>query len=44
MNRHNLPLARHAATDMCAKGWGNECIQVKQSDKPGVAGLNCGGG
>ena len=26
MNRHNLPLARHAATDMSAIGWGNDCI------------------
>ena len=23
MNRHNLPLARHAATDKSAIGWGN---------------------
>ena len=40
MNRHNLPLARHAATDMSGIGWVNE---FKQSHKPKVAGLNCGG-
>ena len=40
MNRHNLPLTRHAATDMSAVGWGNGCIQFKLSHKPGVAGLN----
>ena len=43
MNRHNLPLARHAAMDMSATGWGNDCIQFKLSHKPGVVGLNCGG-
>ena len=37
MNRHNLPLARHAATDMSAIGWGNDCIQFKLSHKPRVA-------
>ena len=31
MNRHNLPLAWHAATDMSAIG----CIQFKLSHKPG---------
>ena len=35
MNRHNLPLTRHAATDMSAVGWGNDCIQFKLSHKPG---------
>ena len=42
VNRHNLPLARHAAMDMSA--WlGNDCKQFKLSHIPGVAGLNCGG-
>ena len=40
MNRHNLLLARHAATDMSAIGWGNDCIQFKLSHKPSVADLN----
>ena len=39
MNRHNLPLTRHEATDMSAVGWGTDCIQFKLSRKPGVAGL-----
>ena len=45
MNRPNLSLARHAATDMSAIGWDNDCIQFKLSHKPGagVAGFNCGG-
>ena len=25
MNKHNLPLAWHAATDMSAIGWGTDC-------------------
>ena len=43
-NRHNLPLAWHAATDMheCYR-LGNDCIQFKLSHKPGVAGLSWGG-
>ena len=36
-------LARHAATDMSAMRWGNDCKEFKLSHKPGVAGLNCGG-
>ena len=36
MSRQNLPLTRHAAMDMSAIGWGSD-------DKPGVAGLSCGG-
>ena len=35
VNRHNLPLARHTATDMTTIGWGNYCKQFKQSRKPG---------
>ena len=38
MNRHNLPLAWHAAMDMSAVGWGTDCIQFKVSQKPSVAG------
>ena len=34
MNRHNLPLARHAATDTSPIGWGNDCTQFKLSHKP----------
>ena len=41
MNGHNLLLARHAAMDMSAIGWGIDCIQFKQPHKPGVAGLHC---
>ena len=43
VNRHNLPLARHAATDMSVIGWGYDCIQLKLSQKPIMAGLSCGG-
>ena len=43
MNRHHLPLTRHATTDTSAIGWGNDCIQFKPSHKPWVAGLNCRG-
>ena len=45
MNRHNLLLARHAATDMGTIGWGNDCIQFKLSHKPRdvMTGLTCGG-
>ena len=43
MKRHNLPLARHAATDMSAVAWGNVCKQFKPSHDSGVARLNCGG-
>ena len=38
MNRHNLPLAWHAATDMSAIGWGYDCMQFKLFHKPRVAG------
>ena len=37
MNRHNLPLARHAAMDMSAIGWGNDGKQFKPSHKPRMA-------
>ena len=30
-DRHNLPLAWHAARDMSAIGWGNDCTQFKLS-------------
>ena len=45
MKKHNLPFAKHAATDMSAIGWGIDCIQFNLSHKPStsVAGLNCGG-
>ena len=29
--------------DMSAIGWDNDCIQFILSDKPIMAGLNCGG-
>ena len=32
VNRHNPPLARHAAKGMRATGWGNDCIQFKLSE------------
>ena len=38
MNSHNPPLARHAATDMSAVGWGNDCMQFKLSHKSWLAG------
>ena len=37
MNRHNLPFAWHAATDMSAIGWVMIAKQFKLSHKPGVA-------
>ena len=30
MNRLNLPLAWHAATDMSAIGWSNDCCLISQ--------------
>ena len=39
MSRHDLPLTRHAATDISAIGWGTNCIQFKLSHKPGLASV-----
>ena len=41
-NKQSLPFTRHAATDMSAIFWGNDCKQLKMSGKPGVAGLSRG--
>ena len=41
MNRYNLPLPGHAATDMGDIGRGNDYKQFELSHKPGVASLNC---
>ena len=40
MNRHNLPLAWHAAMDISAIGWGNDCMEFKLFHKSGVAGMD----
>ena len=42
-NRHNLPLARHAATAMNDLGWSNDSMQFQLFHKPWVARLSCGG-
>ena len=40
MNKTQPILPRHAATDMSAIGRVTDCIQLKLSPMPGVAGLN----